>query len=103
MSALAGGSYLTVKIGIISTTVPVLLLWMGAALWLSLAAQWLLGFALWHYVWDYVYPPKSDAKTRKLSLKKPHSLFLIHVVATVMTPYLPLLVAARYGLELTPS
>jgi len=25
------------------------------------------------------------------------------VVATVMTPYLPLLVAARYGLELTPS
>jgi len=99
----SSGSYLTVKIGIISTTIPVLLLWMGAALWLSLAAQWLLGFALWHYVWDYVYPPKSDAKTRKLSLKKPHSLFLIHVVATVMTPYLPLLVAARYGLELTPS
>jgi len=99
----SSGSYLTVKIGIISTTIPVLLSWMGAALWLSLVAQWVLAFVLWHCVWDHVYPAKPGAKPGKLSLKKPHSLFLIHVVATVMTPYLPLLVAARYGLELTPS
>jgi len=64
MGEFGGGSYLTVKIGIISTTIPVLMLWMGATLWLSLASQWLLGFALWHCVWDYVYPPKPDAKSR---------------------------------------
>lgn len=99
----SSGSYLTVKIGIISTTVPVLLLWMGATLWLSLASQWVLSFALWHCVWDHVYPAKPDAKPGKPALKQPHSLLFIHVVATVMTPYLPLLVAARYGFELAPS
>jgi len=98
MSELAGGSYLTVKIGIISVIIPALLSLMGAALWLSLVAQWVLAFVLWHCVWDHVYPAKPDAKPGKLSLKKPHSLFLIHVVATVMTPYLPLLVGASYGI-----
>lgn len=99
----SSGSYLTVKIGIISTTIPVLMLWMGATLWLSLISQWFLAFALWHCVWDHVYPSKPDAKTSKPSFKRPYSLFLVHVVATVMTPYLPLLVAARYGLELAPN
>lgn len=102
MDEFVGGSYLTVKIGIISTVIPALLLLIGATLWLSLASQWFLGFALWHFVWDHVYPAKPDAKPGKLSLKKPHSLFLIHVVATILTPYLPLLVAVRYGFELAP-